>query len=200
VSSGARTPSGAAGRRERPSAAKRHQAIVTIQAYNNIRDQRPACGAKSRTTGEQCRQRAMQNGKCAWHGGKTPSGAAWHKMTIPDGDRIDAVEKLDAKLRDHRKAERKRARRVAAMSPEELSAYKSWKRSHKPGTLASRARIRAERDQAAAARELLARPARPPSAEALDLEAQITALRAVIARLTTNSADDGDPPFQGAFA
>lgn len=142
----------------------------------------------------------MKNGKCYFHGGATPAGAKWHKMTIPEGDRIDAVEKLDAKLRDHRKAERKRERRVAALSPKELSAYQAWKRSHKPGTPASRARARAEREQAAAARELIARPSRPPSAEAMELQARLSELRAKAEQAANKCAGDGEQPFQGAFA
>ena len=36
----------------------------------------PYCGAKTKRTGNPCRQPAMRNGRCRLHGGKTPRGVA----------------------------------------------------------------------------------------------------------------------------
>ena len=77
--------------------------------------------------------------------------------------------KLDRKLRDLTKTAKKREKRVADMTPEERAAYDAWKRSHKPGTPADRARTRAQRRQNAEARAKIAHmQATPPSAEAAE--------------------------------
>jgi hypothetical protein len=97
----------------------------------------------------------MKNGKCNLHGGRTPNGDDWHRPRWPDKGAPDAVEKLNRKLADHEKANRRRAKRQAAMTPEELRAHKHWQVSHKPGSSTLRARRRAQHRQATEAHETM---------------------------------------------
>jgi hypothetical protein len=78
----------------------------------------------------------------------------------PDGRR-DRF-KLEQKL----KPAAKRAKRVAAMSPEEREAHRRWHETHKPGPPGPRARLREERRQARSIAAFLAQD-RP---EAIDPE------------------------------
>ena len=115
----------------------------------------PRCGAKARTTGEPCKQIAMKNGRCAYHGGHTPKGDSWHKPRWPDGKRPDAAERLNRKLADLETAEKKRRKRRARMDPDELARHAAWQRTQKPGKAAERRRLRANAQAAKAARETL---------------------------------------------
>ena len=45
----------------------------------------PRCTAKSKTTGKQCRQPAMKNGKCYWHGGKSPGPPLGNQNALQTG-------------------------------------------------------------------------------------------------------------------
>ena len=163
----------------------------------------PKCGAMSKTTGERCRQLALENGKCHYHGGKVPKGDAWHKVQFPS--RGAPVEKLDAKLRDAARRERRRAARVAAMSPEERARYEKWHAAHRPGSRTQRDQARRDRE---AARSMLAPPVeRPPSPEEAALAADIARLKArlaeidaVLERSSTDATDEIAWPTEGIFS
>ncbi len=98
----------------------------------------------------------MENGRCAWHGGLTPKGDDWHKPRWPDRDSPAAEQKLQRKLRDLERAAKKRAVRVAAMTPEELERYKRWHQVRRPGSAKRRAAAKRDREAAASVRTMLA--------------------------------------------
>lgn len=128
----------------------------TLKRLNAARALLPRCSATARTTGEPCRQPAMENGKCRFHGGKTPRGDAWHKPAWPKASSPDAADKLNAKLHNMDRAATARKQRLARMSPEERAAHESWQRTHKPGSAAGRKRSREERRQNREARASIA--------------------------------------------
>lgn len=114
----------------------------------------------------------MANGRCAYHGGRTPKGDDWHKTRWPNGEAPDAEKKLARKLRDRQRVEKARQMRLGAMTPEERERHQNWQRTHRPGSAAERDRARRERKQAAEMRERLAGmertpPPTDPAAEAL---------------------------------
>jgi len=166
------------------TAAQRRQARHAIMLWHNdIRQSRPKCSARRKTDGEQCQQLAMQNGKCFCHGGRTPKGKDWHKPRWPNGKAPDAEAKLVRKLKDLEKAGKKRAARLAAMTPEERARYDRWHATREPGAPGPRASRRQEMRQAEATRQLIHRLAGPvmsPEAEAL--EARIAELKQELAR------------------
>ena len=47
--------------------------------------QLPRCSAKAKSTGKQCRQPAMKNGKCHWHGGKSTGAPAGNNNAFRHG-------------------------------------------------------------------------------------------------------------------
>lgn len=155
-------------------------ALRRVQAQRHLM---PKCGATSKSTGEPCRQFPMENGRCYYHGGRTPKGKGWHKPTWPKKTAPDAEQKVVARLRNLERAEKKRQKRLAKMTPDERAAYDKWKRDHPTGTPAQREAKRLARKQNADARARLAqvRPERPPDPEMAALQARITELRARIA-------------------
>ena len=160
------------------SAAHRQRAREQLKRWQRvIRPTLPKCGAKSRVTGEPCQQTAMANGRCYVHGGRTPKGDAWHKPRWPNGDAPDAETKLCKKLRDHDRARKRRANRLAAMTPEERERHERWQRTHKPGKAAVRKEARLRREQAAAARAAIQRAEDGRRSDASDLQRAIEALK-----------------------
>lgn len=113
------------------------------------------CGARTRPAGEPCRNPAMSNGRCWRHGGTTPRGDAWHTPRWPK-DGPGAERKLQRKLATLERAARKRAERLAAMTPEQLAKHRAWHKARKPGSAAARAIARRDRKQAAELRALVA--------------------------------------------
>jgi hypothetical protein len=152
----------------------RTMAREAIQTYNATRHTLPKCEAVRRTDGGLCQQIAMGNGRCHLHGGRTPKGKDWHRPQ-PGAD----APKTQRKLKDLERAAKKRAKRLAAMTPEERKRYEEWQKAHRPGPAGPRAAERAKRAQNRAAREQFSRMAEPApqSAEAQALAAAIEALR-----------------------
>ncbi|MER8515558.1 hypothetical protein NKH47_21730 [Mesorhizobium sp. M1060] len=124
----------------------------------------------------------MANGRCGYHGGLVPSGSGYHLPVWPDGKAPSAMAKLNRKLNSLQRAAAKRAKRVAAMSPEERAAYEQWQKTHKPGSAAARARVKRERQEAVAVREMIdaieSRPKPAPTTEAAELDRLIADLKA----------------------
>jgi hypothetical protein len=145
-----------------------------IRAYNAMRHTLPKCEAVRRTDGGLCQQIAMANGRCYLHGGRTPRGKDWHRPQ-PVAD----AAKTQRKLKDMERAAKKRAKRLAAMTPEERKRYEEWRKTHKPGPAGPRAAARARRAQSRDARERFAKMDEPfpQNAEAQALAAAIEALR-----------------------
>lgn len=167
---------------------QRQRAREAFRRWHRVtRPKLPKCGARSRVTGEPCRQVAMANGRCHWHGGRTPKGDAWHKPRWPNGDRPDWNDKLNRKLHDHDRAAKKRAARLAKMSPEEREQHDAWQKAHRPGKASNRARTVAERKQAAELQASIAEPP-PVSPEASRLQRQIEELERQRAELERSAA------------
>ncbi|MER9166214.1 hypothetical protein NKI12_02345 [Mesorhizobium australicum] len=92
------------------------------------------------------------------------------------------MAKLDKKLKTMDRAAAKRAKRIAAMSPEERQRYDAWQRTHQPGSAAARKRQRAERKSVAEIRDLVSRPPVTPSAEVAELDDLIARRKAELER------------------
>ena len=158
----------------------RTMAREAIRAYNATRHSRPKCEAVRRTDGGICQHIAMANGRYYVHGGRTPKGKDWHRRQ-PGADAV----KTQRKLKDIERAAKKRAKRLAAMTPEERKRHEEWQKAHRPGPAGPRAAERARRAQNKAAREQFARMVEPsaPSAEAQALAEAIEGLRHQAQRL-----------------
>ena len=183
------------------SAAFRVMADAALRRYNRGRHKLPKCGALARSTGKPCQQIAMTNGRCYQHGGKTPSRADWHKTQWPDKASPNATAKMHRKLDKNARAARAKAKRLAAMSPQERAAYDKWAKAHKTGTAAERAATKRQAEQNAEARALLTQ-VRPPSAASEALNAQIAALEAEVLRRAKAARADGantQPPKWDIF-
>jgi hypothetical protein len=115
----------------------------------------PKCEARRKQDGQPCQNLALRNGRCRLHGGKTPSGAGWHKPVWPDKGAPNAERKLQSKLRALERAAIKRAERLAKMTPEERARHEKWHRDHPKGSPAMRAAIRQQRRENEAARASL---------------------------------------------
>lgn len=167
-------------------------ALRRIQAQRHMM---PKCGATSKSTGEPCRQFPMENGRCYYHGGRTPKGKNWHKPSWPKKTAPDAEQKMEARLRNLAKQERQRQKRLAKMTPDERAAYDKWKRDHPTGTPAQREAKRLTRKHNADARVRWAqpRPERPLDPERAAIASRIAELRAQLAALRDAAPDEQKP-------
>ncbi|ETW12817.1 hypothetical protein ATO8_09748 [Roseivivax marinus] len=154
----------------------------------------PKCGAKSRTTGEPCKQPVKEEGKrCRYHGGATPKGKDWHRRQWPR--KGAPMSKLAQKERALRRRDREADERRAAMTPEEREQHERYRRGARPGTPGEREQAARGRRIAEEVQDLLARsPA--PSDEAQRLAAQLQELeerRRRAAGHPDNEPDDDIP-------
>jgi hypothetical protein len=158
----------------------RTMAREAIRTYNATRHTLPKCEAVRRTDGGLCQQIAMDNGRCYIHGGRTPRGKDWHRPQ-PGAD----AAKTQRKLKDMERSAKRRAKRLASMTPEERKSYEDWRKTHKPGPAGPRAAERAKRTQNRAVREQLAQIGKPSpqSAEGQAMADAIEALRIQAQRL-----------------
>jgi len=154
-----------------------------ISRFNARRGELPTCGAKCRD-GHPCKQLAMPGRKrCYLHGGLTPRGDAWHMPVWPDRLSKKAGAKVFAKLERLRRAAIQLEGRIARMSPQERTLYDRWLATHRPGSVARRRQLRAEREQNASARDLFNQlnASRPANSEVAALEHRIQFLRSELA-------------------
>jgi hypothetical protein len=158
---------------------------TAIRRWNAKRHLLPKCEAVRRD-GELCRQLGLENGRCRWHGGVTPSGDQWHRRRWPAKGNPRAEQRLGRKLQDAERQSKQRKRRLATMTAEERAQHDAWHRAHLPGAAAPRARERSIRHRDFEAAELLRRLRKPSDpeaaalhAEADQLEVQLRELRAV---------------------
>ena len=149
-----------------------------LRIWNAKRHLQPRCGARAKHSGEPCRQVAMKNGRCVYHGGATPRGDAWHKIQPPKPGPTH-VRKLRRKLTDIERNAKKRARRLAAMTSEEQAAHRAWQKTHAPGSKKKRAAERARRKADVEARKMLARAdePQPESPELIAIQREIERLQ-----------------------
>lgn len=173
------------------SAEFRAIANAALIRYNAQRPFLPKCGAKRKRDGEPCQQLALANGRCRFHGGRTPKGAGWHKPVWPDKAAPGAEQKLRDKLRALERAARKRAARLATMTPEEQAQHAKWHRERPVGSPVRREAARLERQRNAAARACLDQPrtsACDADPEYQEIIARIAELKALLARHDTGAA------------
>ena len=136
--------------------------------HRTLRPLRPRCGAKRKHDGQPCQQIAMENGRCCYHGGRTPKRDGWHRPRWPNGDAPDGEEKLRRKLKAAEHAAARRAAKLAAMTPDERERHEQWQRAHRPGSAISRAASRRSRAQATETAALMsAGPATSPAVAAI---------------------------------
>lgn len=126
------------------SARHREQARRACLEINLRRAKKPKCGATNKKDGEPCKNLAMENGRCKFHGGRIPNGKDWHKPQLPDGNSRNAVSRAERKLADKRRIEKARKKRLASMTPEQRQEYEKWKSTHIPGPKVERERRRRE--------------------------------------------------------
>ena len=181
---------------------------AAITKYNQDRHLLPKCGAMAKSTGEPCQNIALDNGRCRYHGGKTPSGDGWHRPVWPNRDAPDAVQKMHAKLRDLDRAARRRAKKLSAMTAEEKARHEAWHRDHPVATTAGRAEQTRLRQDALAARGLLSAPRKDTLAEDPEYQAIVARIAELKAKLaaaaqsseTQNSPQDGvETTEEGVF-
>lgn len=171
-------------------------ALLHIQANRHLL---PKCRAKSKTTGQQCRQFPMGNGLCYYHGGKTPKGKDWHRPQWPKKSSPDAERKMVAHLRDLERREKQRLKRLAKMTDEERAGYEKWHRDRPLGTPAHRAAKRLAKQQNKDARARFAKtPAeRPADPELAAIQNRIAELRALMAAMQgASDAPTEDHPVE----
>lgn len=160
-----------------------------------VRAASPKCGAKRKHDGGPCQREATENGRCRIHGGLTPKGDDWHCVQWPKNGKGQG-RKLERKLADMERRQKRLAARLAAMTPAEREKYDAWHRTHQAGAALARAAKRVKRQQANEARRVLsqAKPAATVTEEMArilklqkDLEARRDELEA--ARLFGNVFD-----------
>lgn len=143
----------------------------------------------------------MKNGRCGIHGGKTPSGRQWHVVQYPDCSTPAGEAKFNRKLHDRERILRKRAARLAAMTPEQRARHDAWHRSHAPGGGGPRNVKRERSRQNDEARLLLTvRGSLPTTDPELDrIEATLATLRSKLAQLLSREQSSTGTD-EGVFA
>lgn len=152
-----------------------------LTRYNReVRPFRKLCGARTKSTEDHrpCQNLALAgHDRCRVHGGATPKGDQWNLTQWPNGKAPDAEARLKAKLERIERTRKQKAKRLAAMSPEERQRYDQRAKTHAPGPAAERARRRNDRKRAAEIRARLEKPDdKPVSAELAELQRQAAAL------------------------
>lgn len=165
---------------------------LALRRINAQRHLMPKCGAMSKTTGQQCRQLSMENGRCYYHGGRTPKGKDWHKPRWPKKSSPDAERKMVARLRDLERAEKQRQKRLSKMTAEQRAAFDKWHRDRPLGTPAQREAKRQARKQndETRARFIQPSPERQTDPELVAIQDRIDDLRAQLAALRDLAPDE----------
>lgn len=149
--------------------------LANLVRFNATRHLRPTCAAVRRTTGEPCRNLPLENGRCRFHGGAVPRGENWHKVQLTNA--AGSVAKLDKKLAEVRLRERRRAARVAAMTPEERERHDRWHAARKPGSKDARAAAKQARRNSAELMDSMRQVPRAPTPELMTLDRMLDEAR-----------------------
>lgn len=158
----------------------------------------PRCGARSRQTGEPCRQPVKEEGKrCRYHGGATPKGKEWHRRQWPK--KGASPERIEAKIKTFKARDRKAEARRAAMTPEERELHEKRRREKRPGTPSERRRAINDRKAAKTLQQLLDKPKAPLSDEQRALETKIKELEATAAGLAGDDPDTDEDDLPEVF-
>lgn len=158
---------------------------AALTRYNReVRPYRKLCGARTKSTEDHrpCQNLALAgHERCRIHGAATPKGDQWGLVQWPSGKTRDFEAKLHAKLKRIERTRKEKAKRLAAMSPEERQRHDERAKTHAPGPAAARARKRQDRQYA---REIQSRlekldqvPVSPELAELQRLAAYLEAER-----------------------
>ena len=161
----------------------RQIARAAIQAYNARRATLPKCGALARHTGQPCRNIALANGRCRYHGGRTPSGDQWHKTQWPSRQHVRAEQHYAQKLKRLERARTEKELRLAQMTEADRESYALWQATHRAGLKSERARTGKAHRYAREASDLLRSLPTEPFDGAADLEALIVKLEAQLSKL-----------------
>jgi hypothetical protein len=139
---------------------------------------RPKCGATAKSTGQACQRPALGNGRCYFHGGKTPAGSGWHKPVFTPGTTPSGTSRLDRKLHDLAQARKKRAAVLAKMTPAQREAHRKWHEMRQPGSREARLSRQVRKQQAIEARMALEASGLPDrGTEVMRLDELIRALQ-----------------------
>lgn len=155
-------------------------ARASLAKINARRGKLKKCSATAKSTGERCGQLAMKNGKCRYHGGKTPAGDQWHVVQFDLAGAKNGSDRLVRKLQTAEKARRARRLKLARATEAERQRYQQWLTDRPPGSKAHRLALRIERRLAAETRKRVAAYASveaPKSEEILEIEAKIAELK-----------------------
>ena len=132
------------------------------------------CGAKCKNSVTPCRKRAMENGRCATHGGKTPKGDQWH---VPQYSKT-SVRKVDKKRAELERREMMRQLCLAKMNSEQKARYDAWKKSHPAGGKTAREVHRRDRETANWLTTLRNSPRDLETVELMEIRKRIDELKA----------------------
>lgn len=168
--------------------------------HANEKHKRPRCGAHARTTGEPCRQLALANGRCHYHGGASPSGADVNTRQLrakkPSRQKKSDWPKAEAKLRRWQREDQDRSRRLAMMSEIEFRSY--FTSTHQRHDRSFRKIVDAEMARRGLTKErilglqpaLVVRAHEPPSTpDMTKLERRIAYLRELLSRVEAQAAE-----------
>lgn len=131
----------------------REMARQFVRRINATRHLKPKCGAARKHDGQPCQQLAQANGRCRFHGGATPAGKRWHTPAPPA--RTADADKIERKLADLARRQKKRVERLAEMTPAERERHEAWHRAHRPGPASARERARQDREARRSLEQLL---------------------------------------------
>lgn len=161
------------------------------QIAAEVRAEAPKCGARRKGDGQPCQLPGLENGRCRLHGGLTPKGNDWHRPRWPNSNA--PAWKLEKKLRELELRRKKRAARLAKMSPEERERFERLSRARQPSSISAREAIRRNRE---VVRSLSRNPGSTEESsnqrEIDAIQARIDALRALLAAEGTPSNDQED--------
>lgn len=144
----------------------------------------PKCGARTKGSGRPCQLPVVEGrARCRRHGGATPRGADWHRVQW--GRPGMSTAQLEAKLRSLERRRKKRAAKVAAMTPDERQRFEARSKAMRPRTAAQRTAAVHDRATRAVFLEAQKRPPRPSphEAELRALQERRAALEARLAAL-----------------
>ncbi len=176
---------------------ERWRRIASTQALANVRAwaKRPRCGATAKRSGCPCRQPALFNGRCRWHGGATPSGKNWHQPVFSDGTTPSGTSKLDRKLYDLAQTRKRREKALKAMTAEQRAAHAKWHEARDP-RLSVRLSRRQAKQQAIAARAIFDAPDAPTTPAVMMIEEKIRRLTLEANELAVRAAGVSDEKSQ----
>lgn len=118
-----------------------------MRSWNASFHLQPRCGAVRKWDGNSCRNLPLENGRCRFHGGRTPKGDNWHRPRWPKADSPDSEAKLQTKLQDLDQRAVRRMARKRKMTADEKATYEKARKANAPSSVAERERRKMEKRQ-----------------------------------------------------